>query len=267
MKKNTNVVSLVVLGAGIIAAVATGMQSRNANAIPKDAIVASGSAQGMEGPVKVEVAFSQDKIYSVTVTEANETPDIGTKAIDALPGTIVAENSLNVDAVSGATITSTAIKNAAAQAMSDAGVDPSAFGYAGEAGAETEAAETESEAAAAETEAGGDAGSVQKAHDAAAGKTEGADGYLNRYSADATAASTADEAVSTEGGSVQKAHDAAAGKTEGADGYLNRYSADATAASTADEAVSTEGGSVQKAHDAAAGKVSGAAGYLNRYSA
>ena len=227
MKKNTNVVSLVVIGAGIIAAVATGMQSRNANAIPKDAIVASGSAQGMEGPVKVEIAFSQDKIYSVTVTEANETPDIGTKAIDALPGTIVAENSLNVDAVSGATITSTAIKNAAAQAMSDAGVDPSAFGYAGEAGAETEAAETESEAAAAEAD--GAADSVQKAHDAAAGKTEGADGYLNRYSADANVAvaaeSTADEAVSTEGGSVQKAHDAAAGKVSGAAGYLNRYSA------------------------------------------
>lgn len=231
MKKNTNVVSLVVIGAGIIAAVATGMQSRNANAIPKDAIVASGSAQGMEGPVKVEVAFSQDKIYSVTVTEANETPDIGTKAIDALPSTIVAENSLNVDAVSGATITSTAIKNAAAQAMSDAGVDPSAFGYAGEAGAETEAAETESEdaAAEAEAEADGDADSVQKAHDAAAGKTVGADGYLNRYSVDATVAvaaeSTADEAVSTEGGSVQKAHDAAAGKVSGAAGYLNRYSA------------------------------------------
>ena len=183
MKKNTNVISLVVIGAGIIAAVATGMQSRNANAIPKDAIVASGSAQGMEGPVKVEIAFSQDKIYSVTVTEANETPDIGTKAIDALPGTIVAENSLNVDAVSGATITSTAIKNAAAQAMSDAGIDPSAFGYAGEADAETEATETESEAAAAETEAGGDADSVQKAHDAAAGKVSGAAGYLNRYSA------------------------------------------------------------------------------------
>ena len=88
MKKNTNIISLVVIGAGIIAAVATGMQSRNANAIPKDAIVASGSAQGMEGPVKVEIAFSQDKIYSVTVTEANETPDIGTKAIDALPGTL-----------------------------------------------------------------------------------------------------------------------------------------------------------------------------------
>lgn len=223
MKKNTNIISLVVIGAGIIAAVATGMQSRNANAIPKDAIVASGSAQGMEGPVKVEIAFSQDKIYSVTVTEANETPDIGTKAIDALPGTIVAENSLNVDAVSGATITSTAIKNAAAQAMSDAGVDPSAFGYAGEADAETE-----SEAAAAETEAGGDADSVQKAHDAAAGKTAGADGYLNRYSADAAAVeaeNTADDATGTAGDSVQKAHDAAAGKVTGAAGYLNRYSA------------------------------------------
>lgn len=229
MKKNTNMVSLVVIGAGIIVAIATGMQSRNANAIPKDAIIANGSAQGMDGPVKVEVAFSPEKIYRVTVTEANETPDIGTKAIDALPGTIVAENSLNVDAVSGATITSTAIKNAVAQAIADAGVDPSAFGYAGEAGTETEAAETESEAAAAEAEADGAADSVQKAHDAAAGKTEGAAGYLNRYSADATTAvateSTADEAVSTEGGSVQKAHDAAAGKVSGAAGYLNRYSA------------------------------------------
>ena len=183
MKKNTNVVSLVVIGAGIIAAVATGMQSRNATAIPKDAIIASGSAQGMEGPVTVEIAFSQDKIYSVTVTEANETPDIGTKAIDALPGNIVAENSLDVDAVSGATITSTAIKSAAAQAMSDAGVDPSTFGYAGEAGAETEAAETESETGAAEAAAEGTADSVQKAHDAAAGQVSGAAGYLNRYGA------------------------------------------------------------------------------------
>lgn len=229
MKKNTNMVSLVVIGAGIIVAIATGMQSRNANAIPKDAIIANGSAQGMDGQVKVEVAFTEDKIYSVTVTEANETPDIGTKAIDALPGTIVAENSLNVDAVSGATITSTAIKDAVAQAIADAGVDPSTFGYADEAGAETADAETESEAGAAEAEAEGTADSVQKAHDAAAGKAEGADGYLNRYSADATVAvaaeSTADEAVSTEGGSVQKAHDAAAGKVSGAAGYLNRYSA------------------------------------------
>ena len=157
-------VSLVVIGAGIIVAIATGMQSRNANAIPEGAIIANGSAQGMDGPVKVEVAFSPEKIYRVTVTEANETPDIGTKAIDALPGTIVAENSLNVDAVSGATITSTAIKNAVAQAIADAGVDPSAFGTA------DEAVSTEG-------------GSVQKAHDAAAGKVSGAAGYLNRYSA------------------------------------------------------------------------------------
>ena len=72
MKKNTNMVSLVVIGAGIIVAIATGMQSRNANAIPEGSIIANGSAQGMDGPVKVEVAFSPEKIYRVTVTEANE---------------------------------------------------------------------------------------------------------------------------------------------------------------------------------------------------
>ena len=44
MKKNTNMVSLVVIGAGIVVAIATGMQSRNANAIPEGAIIANGSA-------------------------------------------------------------------------------------------------------------------------------------------------------------------------------------------------------------------------------
>ena len=88
-----------------------------------------------------------------------------------------------MDAVSGATITSTAIKNAVAQAIADADVDPATFGYAGEAGAETEAAESESEAGAAESEAEGTADSVQKAHDAATGKAEGAAGYMNRYNA------------------------------------------------------------------------------------
>lgn len=236
MNKNTGMISLVVIGVGVIAAVATGIQSRNASGVPKDAITASGTAQGMDGPVTVELALSQDTIYSVTVTDANETPEIGTKAIDTLPGEIVSANSLDVDAVSGATITSNAIKEASAQAITEAGFDPAAFGYAGEekeTEAETEEASTETETEA--TENAGDA--AQKAHDAAAGKLSGAAAYLNRYSADTTAVEeSGSEAVAetenateaaAEGDAAQKAHDAATGKVEGAAGYLNRYNTEA----------------------------------------
>ncbi|HCS68143.1 MAG TPA: hypothetical protein DIW34_08255 [Oribacterium sp.] len=233
MNKNTHMISLVVIGVGVIAAVATGMQSRNASSVPKDAITASGTAQGMDGPVTVELALSQDTIYSVTVTDANETPEIGTKAIDALPGEIVSANSLDVDAVSGATITSNAIKEAAAQAITEAGFDPAAFGYAGE----EKATEAETEGTEEETETEAVAGdAAQKAHDAAVGRLSGASGYLNRYSADATtaeegeseaAAETENTTEAAEGDAAQKAHDAATGNVEGAAGYLNRYSTEA----------------------------------------
>lgn len=232
MNKNTGMISLVVIGVGVVAAVATGVQSRNASAVPKDAITATGMAQGMDGPVTVELALSQDTIYSVTVTDANETPEIGTKAIDALPGEIVSANSLDVDAVSGATITSNAIKKASAQAITEAGFDPAAFGYADEE-KKTEGTSTETEVEAAEN--AGDA--AQKAHDAAVGKLSGASGYLNRYSSDAAAEATtveaggsenaAEEASAAEADSAQKAHDAATRNVEGATGYLNRYSTEA----------------------------------------
>ena len=236
MNKNTHVISLVVIGVGVIAAVATGVQSRNASAVPKDAITATGTAQGMDGPVTVELALSQDTIYSVTVTDANETPEIGTKAIDALPGEIVSANSLDVDAVSGATITSNAIKEAAAQAITEAGFDPAAFGYA----AEVKETAAENEGTGEEVEATSNEGdAAQKAHDAAVGKLSGASGYLNRYSTDAatedaTAEASGSEATSeensaaeAEGNSAQKAHDAATGNVEGAAGYLNRYNTEA----------------------------------------
>lgn len=236
MNKNTHMISLVVIGVGVIAAVATGVQSRNASGVPKDAITASGTAQGMDGPVSVELALSQDKIYSVTVTDANETPEIGTKAIDALPGEIVSANSLDVDAVSGATITSNAIKEAAAQAITEAGFDPTAFGYAG--GEDATEAETEAAGEEAVTaDAAGEGDAAQKAHDAAVGKLAGASGYLNRYSEDTeTEATSTEESGSeaateaesaAEGDSAQKAHDAATGNMEGAAAYLNRYSTEA----------------------------------------
>ena len=50
------------------------------------------SAKGMDGQVPVTVTVKNGKITEVKVGENNETPNIGTKAIDELPGKIVEAN-------------------------------------------------------------------------------------------------------------------------------------------------------------------------------
>lgn len=85
------------------------------------------SATGIGGDVVVEVVCSEDAIESVTVTEHQETEGIGTNAIDQIPGKIVDTQSLNIDAVSGATVTSTAILTAVADCITQAGGDAEAL--------------------------------------------------------------------------------------------------------------------------------------------
>ena len=86
------------------------------------------SAPGIFGePVVVEVVADANGIYSVTVTENNETQGIGTNAIAELPDRIVAAQSVEVDGTSGATMTSNAIKAAVLSALTEAGIDPANF--------------------------------------------------------------------------------------------------------------------------------------------
>ncbi len=90
----------------------------------------TGTAVGMGGedhPVEVTLTLENGVITEVTATGEAETAGIGTKALDALPGEIVAANSLAVDTVSGATITSDAILEAAAEALTQAGLDPNDY--------------------------------------------------------------------------------------------------------------------------------------------
>lgn len=87
-----------------------------------------GSAVGMGGssnPVTVSLTLENGVITAVTAEGPGETEGIGSKAIDTLPGEMVASNSVTVDSVSGATITSKAIMEAAAAALAEAGLDPS----------------------------------------------------------------------------------------------------------------------------------------------
>ncbi|XME03154.1 flavocytochrome c [Lachnospiraceae bacterium C1.1] len=123
--------------------------------IPADAVTAEGSAQGMDGEVKVEVVATADRIYSVAVTEENETEGIGSKAVESIPGAIYEAQCVDVDAVTGATITSTAIKEAVSAAITSAGFDLSVFqagGAAASAAAATAAPEEKKEDATYDTD-------------------------------------------------------------------------------------------------------------------
>ncbi|MBR2572466.1 MAG: FAD-dependent oxidoreductase [Clostridia bacterium] len=86
-----------------------------------------GVGTGRNGDVKVAVTVEDGVITDVTVTEHMETPGIGEPAIEAVPASIVEHQSLAVDALSGATITSMAILQAVEQAAAEAGLDVDAL--------------------------------------------------------------------------------------------------------------------------------------------
>ncbi|NMA69369.1 MAG: FMN-binding protein [Desulfitobacterium sp.] len=78
------------------------------------------SDAGISEGLKVSVTVEDGKITEVEVVEHNETDGIGTNAINALPGKIVEAQSTDVDDVSGATLSSNAIKEAVNNALEQA---------------------------------------------------------------------------------------------------------------------------------------------------
>ena len=108
-----------------------------------DRVTAKGVGQGIDGDVVVQVEADATTIYAVEVLEQNETEGIGTVAVEKLPGAIVEANSIAVDGIAGATVTSNAIKDAIRQALADAGIDAAPFEVAPEsAGSAEKTAET-----------------------------------------------------------------------------------------------------------------------------
>ncbi len=86
------------------------------------------SAVGYGGDVTVEVTATENgKIGTLRVDASTETPEIGGAAAPRMAKTIVAKQSLDIDAVSGATITCKAVLNAAETALRQAGLDTEAL--------------------------------------------------------------------------------------------------------------------------------------------
>ena len=80
-----------------------------------------GTAQGMRAPIVVDVTLEKGEIKDVTVVQNEDSPVISDAAVNSVPQRICAQQNIEVDKVSGATITSFAIKAAVANALTEAG--------------------------------------------------------------------------------------------------------------------------------------------------
>ncbi|MBQ6377010.1 MAG: flavocytochrome c [Lachnospiraceae bacterium] len=85
------------------------------------------AATGFGGDVNVTVEVSEDKIEKVDIEGEHETENIGSFAVDMLDDRILEAQSPNVDALTGATVTSNAVLGALKKALTEAGADMEAF--------------------------------------------------------------------------------------------------------------------------------------------
>jgi len=79
------------------------------------------------GNIKLDVTFSADKIEKIELVEHEESKQLGDVAIQMIAEAIIEQQSLNVDTIAGATISSAVAKAAITQAVKDAGGDPAAM--------------------------------------------------------------------------------------------------------------------------------------------
>ena len=88
--------------------------------------VYTGSAQGMFCQIEAEITVSEGKIVDVTLTGAEETPALGGKVLEEMPAKIVEAQSADVDGMTGATVTTDAVKAAVNDALAQAGLKDAA---------------------------------------------------------------------------------------------------------------------------------------------
>ena len=104
-------------------------QARGEKPVPaKNAVLSftpgtyTGSGKGYGGQVQARVTFSETGITDIRVGQQRETAHVGDVALQTLPAKLIAANGLNVDAVSGATMSSFGLKEAVLDAADQAGV-------------------------------------------------------------------------------------------------------------------------------------------------
>lgn len=80
-----------------------------------------GEGQGFGGPIKVKVTMDGDKIANIEVLSHSESAGISDPAFETLPKAIIEKQSTEVDAATGATLSSNGIMEAVKDALSKVG--------------------------------------------------------------------------------------------------------------------------------------------------
>lgn len=81
------------------------------------------AAQGFHGDVKLSVTVDAEKITAIDILEHSETEGIGAAALPKLVEAVLANQTIGVDSIAGATVTSEAFKAAMTDALTQAGAD------------------------------------------------------------------------------------------------------------------------------------------------
>lgn len=81
------------------------------------------AAQGFHGDVKLSVTVDAEKITAIDILEHSETEGIGAAALPKLVEAVLVNQTIGVDSVAGATVTSEAFKAAMTDALTQAGAD------------------------------------------------------------------------------------------------------------------------------------------------
>jgi len=114
-KKTIRAISLFAAGAMAALPVIAGAQSYTPGVYEQ-------VVRGMGGKITFQIELSEDAIVSITPVKHHETEGIGDRAFENVIPAIIEAQSAEVDAWSGATITSEAIKKAVAAALAEAAV-------------------------------------------------------------------------------------------------------------------------------------------------
>ena len=122
MKKNQ--IKKILLAVAMVVVVAAGLLVYSSGKTASKGTTSMGTAKGFGGDVTVTLTLADGKIIGCTAEGKDETEGVGSTAIDQLPGAIAESGSIAVDGVAGATVTSNAIKEAAAAALTAAGLNP-----------------------------------------------------------------------------------------------------------------------------------------------
>ncbi len=110
--------ALLLSGVMMLSLASCGPKEESKN--PSEPLTITKTAQGYGGEVSVTLTFTDGAITDVVLAGDKETPAVGGAALETLKTQLLEAGSAEIDGVSGATVTSSAVKSAAAASIAEA---------------------------------------------------------------------------------------------------------------------------------------------------